>query len=74
MIISKEDIEIDGIPAIIWGVPSPKMYLYIHGQEGSKEDAYHIAEISKVLKNIKNCKNIKKLKKGSKFGRIYVKI
>lgn len=45
MIISKEDIEIDGIPAIIWGVPSPKMYLYIHGQEGSKEDAYHCAKI-----------------------------
>lgn len=45
MDIIKKKIRIDGIPAIILGVPSRKVYLYVHGQNGEKEEAYRIAEI-----------------------------
>lgn len=40
-------INIDGIPAVIYGSPSEKVYLYVHGMKGQKENAEsfsHIAE------------------------------
>lgn len=45
MAITKKKIRIDGIPAIVLGGPSKKVYLYVHGQNGDKEEAYRIAEI-----------------------------
>ncbi len=45
--MNKEPLRIQGSPAIIWGATSPKVYLYIHGQGGCKEEAEdfsHIAE------------------------------
>lgn len=45
MAITKKITTIDGIPAIILGVPSRKIYLYIHGQSGNKEEAQSIAEV-----------------------------
>ena len=38
-------IIIKNIPAIIWGKQSEKVYLYIHGQGGKKEEASLFAEI-----------------------------
>lgn len=33
------------IPAVLYGDNSEKLFLYIHGKMGSKEEAAHLAEI-----------------------------
>lgn len=33
------------IPALLWGEPSDQIYLYIHGQNGDKEEAQAFSEI-----------------------------
>lgn len=45
MSITRKEIKIEDIPAIIWGVSSRKVYLYIHGQGGNKDEACQIADI-----------------------------
>ena len=45
MSVVKKTINIEHIPAMIWGVPSSKVYLYVHGQDGNKEEAATFAEI-----------------------------
>ena len=37
--MANEHLNIKNIPAIIWGDTSSKVYLYIHGQGGYKEEA-----------------------------------
>lgn len=44
MSVLKREIKISHIPAIIWGRDSRRLYLYIHGQGGNKEEANQIAE------------------------------
>lgn len=44
--IKTKTIDINGIPAIIWGKKSKKAYMYVHGKMGSKEDAKTFAEIA----------------------------
>lgn len=39
-------VKIDGIPAIIWGETSKRLYLYIHGQGGYKEEAEDFSNIA----------------------------
>lgn len=39
-------IELAGIPALVWGSESEKVYLCVHGKMGSKEAAQGIAEIA----------------------------
>ena len=34
---------IDHIPAILLGEPSDKIYLFVHGQDGNKEEAVGFA-------------------------------
>lgn len=41
-----ENIEIGGIPAVIFGDNSLKLFLFIHGQGGSKDEAGRFAEIA----------------------------
>lgn len=43
--MKKEYMEIDNIPSIIWGVQSNRVYLYVHGQGGNKEEAAFFSEI-----------------------------
>ena len=38
-------IDIDGVPAILWGKPSHQLFLYIHGQGGNKEEAALFSKI-----------------------------
>ncbi|MDD5936354.1 MAG: alpha/beta hydrolase [Clostridiales bacterium] len=38
-------LNIDEIPAILWGEESDNVYIYVHGKFGSKEDAGRFAEI-----------------------------
>ena len=38
--------EIRGIPAVIWGEPSERVYLYVHGKQASKEAAASFAAIA----------------------------
>ena len=45
MSVIKQAINIEHIPAIIWGIPSSKVFLYIHGQGGEKEEADMVANI-----------------------------
>lgn len=45
MSVIKQAINIEQIPAIIWGIPSSKVFLYIHGQGGEKEEAAMVANI-----------------------------
>ena len=39
-------IEIGRIPALVWGEPSDRAYLFVHGKSGSKADAETFAEIA----------------------------
>jgi alpha-beta hydrolase superfamily lysophospholipase len=44
--MEKKYFQIQGIPAILWGSRSNKVYLYIHGQAGHKEEAEAFARIA----------------------------
>lgn len=44
--MTNEHLNIKNIPAIIWGDTSSKVYLYIHGQGGYKEEAEAFASIA----------------------------
>ena len=39
-------IDISGIPAILWGEPSDRLYLFVHGKMSSKEAAASLAPIA----------------------------
>lgn len=41
-----EHLYVAGIPAIIWGSLSDKVFLYVHGQGGNKEEAEKFAELA----------------------------
>lgn len=43
--MKKKKIQIKHIPTIIWGETSEKLYLYIHGQGGNKEEAEALGKI-----------------------------
>ena len=43
--MQKSAIEIRGIPAAVWGGRSKRVYIYAHGQDGSKEDAELLASV-----------------------------
>lgn len=43
--VAKRTTQICGIPAIVWGVSTEKVYLYIHGQGGCKEEAEMLSNI-----------------------------
>lgn len=40
-----KEIKIHGIPVMIWGSASKKLFLYVHGQGGNKEEAEFFANI-----------------------------
>ena len=42
----RKRIEISGIPAILWGEPSDRLYLFVHGKMSSKEAAEQFAPIA----------------------------
>lgn len=44
--MKKDYFQIHGIPSILWGETSKYLYLFIHGQGGSKEEADSFAEIA----------------------------
>lgn len=41
-----QPFEIHGIPALLYGEPSEKVYLFLHGKCGSKEEAAFFADIA----------------------------
>lgn len=45
--MKQERIEIRGIPVIVWGEPSDKVYLCVHGKMSCKESAAGIAAIAR---------------------------
>ena len=45
MAIEKRTVKILGILATIWGTGSKKVYIYLHGQRGNKEEASLLASI-----------------------------
>lgn len=44
--VDKRRIMIGNIPTLIWGPDSDKVYIYVHGKMGCKENAEHFAEIA----------------------------
>ncbi|HEX9062915.1 MAG TPA: alpha/beta hydrolase [Clostridia bacterium] len=44
--MKKEYFQIRGIPSVLWGEHSKNLFLFIHGQGGSKEEAETFAEIA----------------------------
>lgn len=44
--MQQQKLTIDGIPALIWGAPSERVYLVVHGKASCKEDAEHFATIA----------------------------
>ena len=44
--IQKKALRIGGIPAIVWGAPSEKVYLFVHGKLSSKATAAGFAGIA----------------------------
>ena len=47
-------ILIEGIPAIIWGEASEKVYIHVHGKMSRKEYAEAFAEIAEKISNSAN--------------------
>lgn len=46
-------ILIDSIPTVVWGKESEKIYIYVHGKNGNKEEALFFSPIllkEKVIK------------------------
>lgn len=41
-----QKLEISGIPALLYGKESRKVYLYVHGKMGCKEEALPFAELA----------------------------
>ena len=41
-----ENMTVGGIPAILWGDPSDRGFVYVHGKQGSKADARQFAELA----------------------------
>lgn len=41
-----QKLEISGIPALMYGKESRKVYLYVHGKMGCKEEALPFAELA----------------------------
>ena len=41
-----QKLEISGIPALLYGEESRKVYLYVHGKMGCKEEALPFAELA----------------------------
>ena len=48
MSITKEKITVEGIPSIIWGEPSDKAYIHVHGKCSRKEYAEGFAKIAEA--------------------------
>lgn len=44
--MEKQLLHINNIPAVIWGASSDKIYLYVHGKSGCKEEAASFAELA----------------------------
>jgi len=44
--MKKELLYIDGIPAMLWGQPSEKIYIYVHGKMSRKEYAEQFATVA----------------------------
>lgn len=44
--MGRQNILIGEVPAIIWGEPSGRLFLYIHGQGGNKEEAAAFSDIA----------------------------
>lgn len=44
--MKKTRLKVGGIPAVIWGEPAERGYLYVHGQGGSKEEAEAFGEVA----------------------------
>ncbi len=42
----KQSISIESIPATIWGAPSDKVYIFVHGKMSQKEEAEGFAKIA----------------------------
>ena len=45
----KEFFDISGIPAALYGERSDKVFLFVHGQFGCKEEAERFAEVANPL-------------------------
>ena len=43
--MKQEYLRIDGIPAILWGEPSEEIFIFVHGENSSKEEAEEFAGI-----------------------------
>lgn len=43
--MKQEYLRIDGIPAILWGEPSEEIFIFVHGENLSKEEAEEFAGI-----------------------------
>lgn len=44
----KERFDVDGIPAILWGRPSDRIYIHVHGKMSRKEYAESFAAIAEA--------------------------
>lgn len=44
--MKRETIRIGGIPAVVWGEKSDRVYLFVHGKMSSKEAAESLAELA----------------------------
>ena len=44
--MKQQRLHIDGIPSILWGSDSDKLYIHVHGKMSQKEHAESFAEIA----------------------------
>ena len=43
-----QKLDVSGIPAILWGAPSDKVFIYVHGKFSRKEYAERFADIAET--------------------------
>ena len=41
-----EKFAVEDIPSVLWGEPSDKIYIYVHGKQGYKEYAEAFAKVA----------------------------
>jgi len=46
--VARQEVDLGGLPALVWGKPATKVYLYIHGEDGNREDAEDFARVAET--------------------------
>lgn len=46
--VERREVDLGGLSALVWGRPAVKVYLYVHGKDGDREDAEDFARVAEA--------------------------